>query len=138
MQSGGMEQRNIAAQKSDQLGAELSTMILVGAHEVSHFVKKEQFTGLLLSDRYAPFVMESQTIGPAREIALSEEWIVNPFIIGDDRQPGRGLGERQSLCWHLGLKSIFNGVGLLGFSGLGHVNHGQSHADVNPSRCVLQ
>jgi len=93
MQSGGMEQRHIASQKPHQLGAELATVILVRAHEVGHLVEQEQFTWLLLSDRYAPFVIESHTIGPAREIALQEEWIVNPFIIGDCRQPGRGLGE---------------------------------------------
>ena len=93
MQSGGMEQRHIASQKPDQLGAELPAVILVRAHEVGHLVEQEQFTRLLLSDRDAPFVIESHTIGPAREIALQEERIVNPFIIGDCRQPGRGLGE---------------------------------------------
>lgn len=138
MQSGGMEQRHIAAQKPDQLGAELSAMIFVGAHEVGHFVEQEQFTWLLLSDRYAPFVIESHTIGPAREIALQEERIVNPFVIGDDRQPCRGFGERQSLCWHLAFKGILDGVSLLGFSGFSHVIMTQSHAGLNQPHCDQQ
>ncbi len=111
-------------------------MILVSAHEVGHFVEQEQFTWLLLSDRYAPFVIESHTIGPSREIALQEEGIVNTFIIGDSRQPGRGFGEGQSLCRHLALKGILHSVGLLRFRGFSHVIQTQSHAGWNPPRCV--
>ncbi len=138
MQSGGMEQRHVASQKPDQLGAELATVILIGAYKVSHLVEQEQFTWLFLSDRHAPIVFESHTIGPAREIALQEERIVNPFIIGDDRQPCRGLGERQSLCWHLTLKGVLDGVGLLGLSGFSHVIQTQSHAGWNPPHYVQQ
>ncbi len=138
MQSGGVEQRDIASQKPHQLGAELPAVILIRAHEVSHLVEQEQFTRLLLSDRDAPFVIESHTIGPAREIALQEERIVNPFVIGDCRQPCRGFGQRQSLCWHLALKGVLDGVGLLRFSGFSHVIQTQSHAGWNPPHYVQQ
>ena len=138
MQSGGMEQRHVASQKPDQLGAELATVILIGAYKVSHLVEQEHFAWLLLSDRDAPFVIESHTIGPAREITLQEERIVNPFVIGDCRQPGRGLGERQSLCRHLALKGVLDGISLLRFSGFSHVIQTQSHAGLHPPHYVQQ
>jgi hypothetical protein len=48
------------------------------------------------------------------------------------------LGEGQSLCWHLALKGVLDGIGLVGFSGFSHLIQTQSHAGLNPPHCVQQ